>query len=175
MAAHLKSLGFADDHMALVLGRKATRAQIAAYVEEWLPARAKADSRALFYFSGRVEGGRLLAFDTDPAFPQSTAYPLDKVFEVLAKTRGFAVLDASVDAKPLGDTVMLTAAAATQTAGALPAQGHGLFTYYLLQGLSKGKRSAQELLDYAKPRVEEQARKQGRSQTPVLLGADTSL
>lgn len=52
-------------------------------------------------------------------------------------------------------------------------QKHGLFTYHLLKALNdyKGKATIQELYDALSPRVQDAARRDNRSQTPQLMGA----
>lgn len=162
-------------------------------------------STVFFYYSGhgapdpRAGQAYLVPSDGDAMFLQSTALPLKQVYGALAKLparRVIVVLDAcfsgvagrSVIARgtrPLvlrtqeliagGRTTVLAASSGEETSGALDAQGHGLFTYYLLQGLSAGRRSTRALLDYLKPLVEDEARRQNREQVPVQLGEPTVL
>ena len=187
---HLKALGFLEDRIASLKSRKATRTQLVAHLEEWLPARVKPESTVVFYYSGRggadAKTGQalLLPWDVDANFLQSTAYPLRQVYERLAGLKAkkvFIVLDsafsgaAAEDLRPADSITALMAASNAQIAGALQEQHHGLLTYYLLQGLSEGKRTTRALYDYLKPLVEEQARRQGRQQTPALMGADAEI
>ena len=74
-----------------------------------------------------------------------------------------------------GRLTILAAASGDQITGTLDEQGHGMFTYFFLKGLAEGKRSARELFDYLDPRVQDEARRQNRQQTPALLGADAPL
>jgi len=54
----------------------------------------------------------------------------------------------------------------------LPEQRHGIFTYYFLKGLETGgPKTAQQLYDYLKPKVQDEASRQNRDQTPLLDGA----
>lgn len=139
----------------------------------------------------------LVPWDGDPKFLKSTALPLKKIYADLAKTqakRVIVALDACfsgaggrsvlakgarplvgkiVDAAPVGaNMTVLAAASGDEITGSLDEQGHGMFTYHLLKGLSADpKASAKSLFDYVMPRVQEDARRQNRVQTPVLAGA----
>ena len=139
----------------------------------------------------------LVPWDGDPKFLKSTALPLKAFYASLAKTKAKRVivaLDACfsggggrsvlaqgarplvstvVDAVPTGgNLVVLAAASGDEITGTLAEQGHGLFTYHLLKGLAADpKASARQLFDYVKPRVQDDARRDNRGQTPVLLGA----
>ena len=145
----------------------------------------------------------LVPWDGDPMFLSSTALPLKQVYGDLAKLKAKRVvvaLDAcfsgaggrSVLAKgarplvvkvdeavPASDKLTVFAAASgSEITGSLDEQGHGIFTYYFLKGLSGAARSAsgavtpKSLYDYLKPRVEDEARRQNREQTPTLAGRD---
>jgi uncharacterized caspase-like protein len=143
----------------------------------------------------------LVPWDGDPQFLKSTAYPLRKLYSDLSKTKAKRVivaLDACFSgaggrsvlakgARPLvttmvdqgigadGKLTVLAAASADQITGTLDAQGHGMFSYFFFKGLSENKGSARELFDYVKPRVQDEARRQNREQTPALLGGDSPL
>jgi hypothetical protein len=74
--------------------------------------------------------------------------------------------------------VVLTACAAREVSLETPALGHGLFTYYLLQGLEGAavaggdtRVTAGYLHDYVSSHVEEHARALGGRMTPQLKGA----
>ena len=142
----------------------------------------------------------LVPWDGDPKFLKSTALPLKKFYADLAKTKAKRVivaLDACFSgaggrsvlaqgARPLvakmaeltpteGRITILAAASGDEITGTLQEQSHGLFTYHLLKGLSADpKASAQSLFDYLKPRVQDDARRENRDQTPVLAGASLS-
>jgi hypothetical protein len=80
------------------------------------------------------------------------------------------------DAVPPGLTVFAAAGGAQLSAG-FARMKHGLFTYYWLKGLqghadADGDRqvSVGELQRYLQPLVSQEARRQNREQTPVLLG-----
>ena len=56
----------------------------------------------------------------------------------------------------------------------LKEEGHGMFTYFFLRGLNgegkdaEGKITAHSLHAYLKPKVQDEARRQNREQTPKL-------
>jgi uncharacterized caspase-like protein len=78
---------------------------------------------------------------------------------------------ASADAR----VTILAAASGDQITGTLEEQGHGMFTYFLLKGLADGKSSAKTLFDFLDGKVQDEARRQNREQTPALIGEDTPL
>jgi hypothetical protein len=201
---HLLALGLPERNVVVLTGQSATKSRLLGYFEEWLPRNLKPESRLLVYFTGhgapdpKTGQPYLVPWDGDPAFLQSTAYPVAQLYASLAALKAAQVLVAldacfsgaggrsvlaagarplvssSDAAAPAGVTV-LAAAARDEITGALDAQGHGLFTYWLLKGLADGKRGARELHEYLKPRVQDEARRQNREQTPVLLGGDAAL
>jgi len=142
----------------------------------------------------------LVPWDGDPKFLKTTALPLTKLYADLAKTKAKRVivaLDACFSggggrsvlakgARPLiakiadaaptgGNLTVLAAASGDEITGSLDEQGHGMFTYHLLKGLSADpKTSAKALFLYVMPRVQDDARRQNRVQTPVLAGASLS-
>jgi uncharacterized caspase-like protein len=73
-----------------------------------------------------------------------------------------------------GNLVILSASEADEISLSDPAQGHGLFTYYLLKGLnaSQGDSTVKDLYDYLVPHVQDAARQQNRDQTPKLMFAN---
>lgn len=142
----------------------------------------------------------LVPWDGDASFLKSTAYPLKKLYADLSKTKAKRVIvaldacfsgaggrsvlakgsrplvakidDGSASAGPR--VTVLAAASGEEITGSLDEQGHGMFTYFLLKGLSEGKRTAKELHESLSPRVQDEARRQNRQQTPLLLGDDAS-
>lgn len=73
-------------------------------------------------------------------------------------------------------TVLFAAAGRDQMVHVLENQGHGLFTYFFLKGLSGGAKdkagavTLKGLYQYVKPLVEDVARRQHGNQTPGLYG-----
>jgi hypothetical protein len=141
----------------------------------------------------------LVPWDGDPRFLQSTAYPIKQLYDHLGKLKAKSTIVAldscfsgaggrSVLAEGVRPLVVkyddggaassaltiLTASGGDEITSTLSDQGHGLFTYFLLKGLTKGKRDAKDLYNFIKPRVQDEANRQNRQQTPALLGVDSS-
>ena len=163
-------------------------------------------SEIVIYFSGhgipdrKTKQTGLLPFDVDPnysiGFRLSDLYAslgnlnaksvlvfLDACFTgenrerrmLLADARGIVVVP-SEKSLPNNITV-LSAASGGQFSGALKQKEHGLFTYYVLKGLSgdaDNNRDKQltigELGNYVQVKVKEQAAIEGREQVPELQG-----
>jgi len=141
----------------------------------------------------------LLPWDGDPALLESTGYPLSRLFAKLQALKAravVAVIDAGfsggaartaaapkaappakldLGAKDLGDVAALLAVSDGDDAGAAAERGHGALTYYVLKGLN-GEAAApggwvtlKGLFAYARRRVQDDAAKAGRRQTPQLM------
>lgn len=198
--AHVRALGVPERNIVLLKGPKAGRAALVKNLEQWLPRVAKADSRVYFYFSGHgapdVKTGRayLVPWDGDPSFLESTAYPVAELYRKLGELPAAQVLVAmdscfsgaggrsvlASGARPLvtvietGDVpvkiTVLAASASNEISGSLDDRGHGAFTYFLLKGLEAGRTTPKALVDYLSPRVQDEARRLNRDQTPQLIG-----
>lgn len=205
MRRHLLALGYPERNVVVLRDRRAVRSQLAAYLQEWLPRNAGPRSQVLFYFSGHgapdPATGRvfLVPWDGDAKFLQSTAYPVQQLYRDLAALRAkrvVVVLDSCFSGaggrsvlaegtrplvtkleslEPPKDVTLLAAARGDEISGSYDEQAHGLYTYFLLKGLSEGKRSARAVHEFALPKVQDEARRQNREQTPVLLGEDAAL
>ena len=73
--------------------------------------------------------------------------------------------------------VVITASGPNEVALELPALGHGIFTYYLLEGLSgkadrngDGIVTVSELYEYVEDQVDRRARAAGGRQRPMMKG-----
>ncbi|MBI1733614.1 MAG: caspase family protein [Candidatus Rokubacteria bacterium] len=152
----------------------------------------------------------LLTGDTDPESLFSTAFPLTKledVFQRLRSDRVVFLLDADFTGNMTGRSysrqstraasvsaaflerlasatgrVFITASGANESAIEAADVRHGLFTYYLLQGLggaadrdADGIVTLNELYGFMQGKVAEHAKKLGTRQTPVMQGALTDL
>jgi hypothetical protein len=199
---HLEALGFPARNIVSLEGSGATKSKLESYLKEWLPLNVKPSSTLFVYYSGhgapdpKSGDAYLVPWDGDPKFLKSTAYPLKSLYADLSKTKAKRVivaLDACFSgaggrsvlaqgARPLvakvaelaaGDRLtVLAAASGDEITGTLEEQGHGMFTYHLLKGLSADpKASAKSLHGYLLPRVQDDARRQNREQTPTLAGA----
>ncbi len=144
----------------------------------------------------------IVPWDGDPKFLANTAYPVKRLYEKLnaLKARkivvaldscfsgaggrsvipkGLRPLVTQMDSgtKDIGKLTVLAASGADEVTGTAPAQGHGLFTYYLLKGLNEkdGRLTAQQAYDFLRPKVQDAARADNRDQTPQLLGANAAM
>jgi len=197
---YVRALGVPERNIVLLTGSKAVRSALTKNVEGWLPRMAKADSRVYFYFSGHgapdVKTGQayLVPWDGDPNFLDATAYPVAQLYKKLGELPAKQVLVAmdscfsgaggrsvlASGARPLvgkietgaptGKLTVLAASASNEISGSLDAQGHGAFTYFLLEGLNAGKTTPKALNEYLTPRVQDEARRLNRDQTPQLQG-----
>ncbi|MFI5345734.1 MAG: caspase domain-containing protein [Elusimicrobiota bacterium] len=84
--SHLLALGVPERNMKFLTGARATKGNLEAYLEDWLPRNAKEDGRVFFYFSGHgapeADSGRayLVPSDGDPKFLDKTSFPLKKLY-----------------------------------------------------------------------------------------------
>lgn len=138
----------------------------------------------------------LVPWDADPMFLTTSAYPLKQFYAELSKLKAKRVvvaLDACFSgsggrsvlakgARPLVAKVdesvpsstnltVLAAASGAEITGSLDEQAHGIFTYHFLKALSGGAKTPRALYNYLKPRVQDDARRQNREQSPTLAGA----
>jgi hypothetical protein len=198
--AYVRALGVPERNIVLLKGPKAGKASLEKNLEGWLPRMAKADSRVYFYFSGHgapdVKTGQayLVPWDGDPNFLDATAYPVAKLYKKLGELPAKQVLVAmdscfsgaggrsvlASGARPLVSKIdmgsapakitVLAASGASEISGSLDDKGHGAFTYFLLEGLNAGKTTPKALNEYLTPRVQDEARRLNRDQTPQLQG-----
>ena len=162
----VKILGYQEEHVILRTNERATRGDIEAYFENWLRNNVDKDSEVFVYYAGHgspdPKSGKafLVPYDGNPAFLETTAYPLDRLYKslsVLPTSHIIVALDScfsgaggrSVIAKgtrPMMLTVenpvmaaknitVLAAAQGNQISSAYPEKRHGLFTYFFLKGL----------------------------------------
>lgn len=153
---------FPAENVHLLVGNKATLANLHNELENWLPSVAtQANDRVVVYFSGHgfIKAGRgyLAPWDVDPAKPETTAYPMDLLGSVLtnkvAAQSKLLLLDAchagkitseTTDVAVVGQLHQLPKALLTFTSTRAAERsyedpklstGFGLFTYFLVQGL----------------------------------------
>ncbi len=138
----------------------------------------------------------LVPMDGDPQYLEETAYPIKRLYAKLAALKAKRVLVAldscfsgaggrsvlASGTRPLvakmdlgpgeGKVVSLSASSSDEITGALEDQGHGLFTYNLLKALTEtaGRGTVSEVYAALKPRVQDEARRQNRAQTPQVFG-----
>lgn len=162
------SLGYQEQNVVMLMNDRVTRSQLEARFERWLPTQVKhhADAEVFVYYAGHgapdpnTNQAFLVPYDGDPAFLETTGYPITKLYKILSDlpaNRINVVLDTcfsgaggrSVIAKgtrPMLITVndpvvtktnmvVFTAAGGNQISSAYREKRHGLFTYYYLKGL----------------------------------------
>jgi hypothetical protein len=147
----------------------------------------------------------LVPFDGNPAYPETSCYALSDIYRDLGNLnvpvavlldacftgtpgRGDASQSLIADARPAlveakaistpPNVSVLAAADGDQVSSGYSSKRHGLFTYFLLRGLSgeadddrDSRLTLHEMHRYLVPRVQRQARKLEREQTPTLQGA----
>jgi hypothetical protein len=195
---HLVALGFPSRNIILITGQKATRTSISKNVETWLPNNITRNSSVFFYYSGHgapepsTGEAYIVPFDGDPNYLVDTGYALSRLYQKLGSLpakKVVIVLDScfsgaggkSVLAKGARPLVMIpspislssnmTVLSATQGNQISTSSGdkrHGLLTYYYLQALNKGNAGMDDIYNYLKPRVEDEARSLNVSQSPSL-------
>lgn len=161
-----KVLGYPEENVIVRLNERATRTDLAKYFEEWLRNNVEPGASVFVYYSGHgtpnVKSGEafLVPYDGDPAFTDSTAYPLKQLYaaldklpandvtvvldscfsgaggrSVLAKGARPMVLTIDKPAQASGKTVVLAASGGDEISNSFDEKGHGLLTYYFLKGL----------------------------------------
>jgi hypothetical protein len=160
-----ESMGFDPKNVVLLQNERATLTDMVTYLGSWLQDRAAAKSRVFVYFSGhgapdpRSGQAHLVPYDGDPAYADTKAFSLQRLYEGLGKLPTgdvFVALDScfsgaggrSLIAKgtrPLitvdqssrlaSNMVLLAAAGPEQISTSEPEAQHGLLTYFLLKGL----------------------------------------
>jgi len=177
---------FPANNVHPLIGPRATLANLRHELEEWLPSVSKDEDRVLIYFAGHgfVAGGRayLAPYDVDPNNIGQTAYPMDRLGEVfgakikakwrvlltdachsgaiLPATDPFAINQRLQNLNP--SVFSLTASRDREQSfeGTKWGGGHGVFTYYVYQGLrgeadssGDGIVTADELAEYVHSNV----------------------
>ena len=195
---YLVSLGMPQRNIGLLLNERATASGMRKMLESWLPNVAKKDGRVFVYYSGHgapdpaTGEAYLVPHDGDPNYLEKTGFPLKDLYADLGNLQAADVLlvmdscfsgagGRSVLAKGARPLVAvktpgiqpprLTVLAATQgsqISTSSPEKGHGVFTYYFLKAIREGNRDVSEIFNFAKPRVEEEAKSLNVSQSPSL-------
>ena len=144
----------------------------------------------------KITQAYLVPMDGDPQYLEETAYPIKRLYAkhaALKAKRVLVALDscfsgtggrsvlaqgtrplvAKLEIAPAEEKIVsLAASSSEEITGALEEQGHGLFTYQLLKALTEtaGRGSVGEVYAALKPRVQDEARRQNRAQTPQMFG-----
>jgi len=166
VAKYLENLsGIPKANIALLTDANATKSDIEAYLEDWLPRRVNANSRVYLYYAGHgapePDGTKayIVPYDGHPDFT-SKLIPLARIQEALnrLKARESVVLLDSCFSGASGRSVMqsgirplvlsgqrqlaageksvvVASASGSEVTSDFDQARHGLFTYYLLKGL----------------------------------------
>ncbi|MCP4399718.1 MAG: caspase family protein [bacterium] len=189
-----------ETHIKLLLDQQATKRNIEAAIGTWLPERAGAEDTVFIYYAGHGETEEDVAYwvthQSNIDDLRNTALNNNALSEMLNQIeaqRVITFLDSCYSAatanlrtliikpeipfeKLSGEgRVIISASTGQQFSLELPEYRHGIFTYYLLEGL-KGKADqnnngvvdVDEIWNYVKYQVTETAEKAGNSQQPVF-------
>ena len=200
--------GVPADNVRLLLNEEATDRNIKRAIGKWLAQQADEDDTVIVYYSGhgapegddtywvtynadiddlystalsnidisdmmnRIRSQRMITF-LDSCYSEATVHRADK-------TRNIAT---EIPWENFGGTgrVVISASDGKQLSLELDEFQHGVFTYYLLEGL-RGEADenrdhvveVEEIWGYVRRRVSETAQKAGNNQTPVLQGRLTA-
>ena len=200
--------GVPKAQVTLLLDKEATARNIKTAIGKWLRQQAGPEDTIIIYYSGHgaPEEGNTYWVTHDAELKNLFATALDNndihdMLARLASKRVITFLDACYSAATVqaGDQtrslateipwdkfagegrVAISASDGKQLSLELDEFRHGVFTYYLLDGL-KGKADANqdgvvevdEIWNYVKSQVTDAARKAGNSQTPVFQGTVTA-
>ncbi|MBC8199735.1 MAG: caspase family protein [Desulfobacteraceae bacterium] len=166
IAKYLEKLGgIPRSNIKLLTDDTATKSDIEAYSEDWLPRRVNQDSTVFIYYAGHGTPdpqGReayIVPYEGHPDFP-SKLYPLKKMYESLNKLPAkdvIVMLDSCFSgakgrsitregARPItisienpvlsgGKITVIAGSTGNQISSDYDKVQHGLFTYYLLRGI----------------------------------------
>lgn len=162
----VKGLGYQEENVVLLTNDHATRTDLEKYFEKWLGNRVDQGDSVFVYFSGhgspnpKTGDAYLVPYDGDPAYIDTTGYPLKRLYDNLAKLPAKEVvvlLDSCFSgaggrsvlakgARPMGlsaekamvaggKTLVLAASSGEQVSSTYTTKNHGLLTYFFLKGL----------------------------------------
>ena len=178
---------FKAENVKLLTGGQATLAAMRREIDGWLPSVSREGDRVLIYFAGHgfLYGGKgyLAPSDFDSAHIETTGYPMDELGSVIGDkihaTYKILLTDAChsgaitpEETSTLNNSLAnlrsslfsLTASRDRESSFESPALdgGHGVFTYYVVEGLGgaadtngDGVVSADELAEYVHTQVRE--------------------
>ncbi len=188
---------FKAENVVVLTGAKATLAGMRAQIDKWLPSVAKDDDRVLIYFAGHGflwKGKAYLApYDINLDNIEATGYPMDELGQVIGSKINARYKILLTDACHSGAITPDETQAMNKTLASLNSSlfsltasrdressfespelegGHGVFTYYVAQGLNgaadtdgDGIVTADELAEYVHTQVREAT---GAKQNPTF-------
>lgn len=162
----VKGLGYQEENVVLLSNDRATKTDMEKYFEKWLVNRVDQGDSVFVYFSGhgapnpKTGEAYIVPYDGDPAYIDTTGYPLKRLYEQLAKLPAKEVvvlLDSCFSgaggrsvlakgARPMGlssekamvaggKTIVMAASSGDQISSTYTTKSHGLLTYFFLKGL----------------------------------------
>lgn len=195
---------FEFENVKKLVGPQATVENIRNALEVWLPAQAQEGDRVVVFFVGHGVAdqkgrGYIAPYDLDPQQLEKTAYPMDRLGEVISKQIKarwkVLLMDACHSGKVTIDTtpesvnknlkelpqgfLTLTSSRASEQSFEDPALagGNGVYSYFLERGWAgaaddnnDGIVTADELVDYVRTNVRQYTRERGFNQNPSELG-----
>jgi hypothetical protein len=185
-------LGVPESNVALLTDAQATKGDFEKYFERWLPNHVGTGDTVYVYYSGHgapdpAKGGSyLVPYDGDPTYIESTGFEVKRLLGDLSRLpakRVYLALDSCFSgaggrsviasgARPLvnvlpaevpANVTVLSASAGDQISNSYRVKGHGLFTYFLLRGLTKKQGDLLAAFDYLKPEVSRVAKSEYNS------------
>lgn len=200
--------GVVPDHVKLLLNQDATYQNIKREIGSWLSRQAKQEDTVIIYYSGHGASEReefyWVTHNADIDDLYSTALSNNEIYDMLARIesqRLITFLDSCYSAATVNrrdrtksihaeiplekfsgtGRVVISASDGKQLSLELEQYEHGVFTYYLLDGL-KGKADknydgvvdVDEIWNFVKYQVSETARKAGNPQNPMIQGKMTA-
>ena len=200
--------GVPKENIKLLLDEQATDRQIKGAIGKWLSRRAKEEDTVIIYYSGHgaPEGEETywVTYNADIDDLYTTALNNNEIFDMLSRVRAKRMItfldscysEATTKRKDRTRSapieipwekfsgegrVTISASNGTQLSLELAEFEHGVFTYYLLEGLKGEADSNQdavvevdEIWDYVNNKVTERARLEGNPQTPVIQGSHST-
>jgi tetratricopeptide (TPR) repeat protein len=200
--------GVPKDHVQLLLNQDATDRNIKGAIGQWLKRQAKKGDTVIIYYSGHGapegEDTYWVTYNANIDDLYTTALNNNDITEMLASIeseRVITFLDSCYSAATVQKKdrtkniqmeipwekfsgkgrVAISASDGKQLSLELDQYQHGVFTYYLLEGLKgqaddnlDGVIEVDEIWDYVKYQVTETARKAGNLQNPVRQGPQTA-
>jgi hypothetical protein len=105
MAQYLtKVMGYAEEHVMVLLNENASLTDLRKHVEHWLPNNVEQDGTVFVYYAGQgapnvsMKDGYILPYDADPEFLDITGYSLNRLYDTLGELPAkeiIVVLDSS--------------------------------------------------------------------------------
>lgn len=205
--------GIPEDHIQLLLDEDATTRNIRSAIGTWLRRQAKEEDTVIIYYAGHgspdIEAVETywVTHDTDIDDLYATALSNDAIADMLARLeskRVLTFLDSCYSAATVKRSVrtraivnvplekftgegrvVISASDGQQLSLEMEAYEHGVFTYYLLEGLKgqadgttaegrDGIIEVEEIWNYVRNQVTDTAKKQGNTQTPKFQGSLTA-